>query len=157
MRKKLPVLLLALTILVQVFIPAVYAASKNEEQFQTAYFCASDTTSEGAGQSVANTNATKLYRVMSEGEYNSLVKNGQFTQYDKAMESKWFATNTKDAAEWGKKFYPNGNYKMVEIEVPKDSLSQMYHVDKLDSIGSAYNAERDFINSVIKSIREVTR
>lgn len=105
----------------------------------------------------AASQTTKLYRVMSEGEYNSLVKSGQFTQYDKAMESKWFATNAKDAAEWGKKFYPNGNYKMVEIEVPKDSLSQMYNVNKLDNIGPAYNAERDFINSVIKSIKEVTR
>lgn len=46
---------------------------------------------------------------------------------------------------------------MVEIEVPKNSLSQMYHVDKLDGIGSAYNAERDVINSIIKSIKEVIR
>lgn len=65
-----------------------------------------------AGQAIKSTgnSTTKLYRVMSESEYNSLIKKGQFTQYDKAMESKWFATNAKDAAEWGKKFYSNGNY-----------------------------------------------
>ena len=49
MRKKLPVLLLVLIILLQAFVPVAYAASKNEEQSQTAYFCPSDATSEGAG------------------------------------------------------------------------------------------------------------
>ncbi|WP_265446661.1 S8 family serine peptidase [Acetivibrio straminisolvens] len=100
---------------------------------------------------------TKLYRVMSEGEYESLMSNRQFTEYDRAMDSKWFATNTKDAVEWGKAFYPDGNYKIVEIEVPTDSLRQMYFVEKLDNIGPAYCAERDLINSIIQSIKEVLR
>ena len=52
MRKKLPVLLLVLIILLQAFVPVAYAASKNEEQSQTAYFCPSDATSEGAGKVV---------------------------------------------------------------------------------------------------------
>jgi len=100
---------------------------------------------------------TKLYRVMSEGEYESLMSNRQFTEYDRAMDSKWFATNTKDAVEWGKAFYPDGNYKIVEIEVPTDSLRQMYFVEKLDNIGPAYCAERDLINSIIQFIKEVLR
>lgn len=52
MRKNLPILLLALTILVQDFTPVAYAASKNEVQFQTVYFCPSDATSEGAGNAL---------------------------------------------------------------------------------------------------------
>jgi len=92
---------------------------------------------------------------MSEGEYNSLIENGKFSEYDMAMESKWFATNSTDAIAWGKKFYPDGNYRMVEFEVPTDSLKEMYYVEKLDGIGMAYCAEFDFINSVIKSIKEV--
>lgn len=59
MRKKLPVLLLVLTILLQAFVPVAYAASKNEEQSQTAYFCLSDATSEGAG-STGRTEANTL-------------------------------------------------------------------------------------------------
>lgn len=102
-------------------------------------------------------NITKLYRVMSESEYDTLMKTGGFTQYDMAMESKWFATNVNDAAKWGKLFYPNGNYKMVEIQVPTSALNGMYFVEKLDNIGAAYNAERDFINKVLIGIIEVTK
>jgi len=49
MRKKLPILLLALIILLQVFVPAVYAISKNEAISSTASLCSLDTTPEGAG------------------------------------------------------------------------------------------------------------
>jgi hypothetical protein len=51
MRKKLSVLLIALIILLQAFTPAVFAASKNEVQSQTAYLCPFDPTSEGVGKS----------------------------------------------------------------------------------------------------------
>ena len=52
MRKKLPVLSLVLIILMQAFAPVTFAASKNEAQSQTAYFCPSYPTSEGAGNAV---------------------------------------------------------------------------------------------------------
>jgi len=54
MRKKLPILLLAIVFLLQVFIPAVYAASRNEAVASSASFCPFDTTSEGAGKAVKN-------------------------------------------------------------------------------------------------------
>jgi len=50
MRKKLPILLLAIVFLLHAFIPAVYAASKNEVAASSASFCPFDTTSEGAGK-----------------------------------------------------------------------------------------------------------
>jgi hypothetical protein len=50
MRKKLPVFILALLLLLQAFTPAVFASSKNEVQSQTAYLCPFDPTSEGAGK-----------------------------------------------------------------------------------------------------------
>lgn len=100
---------------------------------------------------------TNLYRVMSDKEYNSLMKNGKFTQYDNAMETKWFATNTEDANAWGKLFYPDSNYKMVEVTVPTRSLEDMYFVNKLDNIGPAFNAEREFINSVMEAFKEVIK
>ncbi|MDI6619744.1 MAG: hypothetical protein QME45_14005 [Clostridiales bacterium] len=59
MRKKLPVLLLVLIILLQAFVPVAYAAPKNDAQSQTAYFCPSDATSEGAGKGFDNFNALK--------------------------------------------------------------------------------------------------
>lgn len=49
MRRKLPVLILALIILLQVFPPATFAASKNEAVTSTVSFCSLDTTPKGAG------------------------------------------------------------------------------------------------------------
>ena len=97
---------------------------------------------------------TKLYRVMSEDEYKSIIKNeGKFSNYDYAMEEKWFATSPEDAAKWGSKFYPDGNYKMIELTVPTNSLGQMYHIEKLDGIGPAYCGGIDFINSIMKGVK----
>lgn len=52
MRRKLPVLILALLILLQAFVPAVYAVSENEAVSSNVYLCPFDTTSEGAGKGV---------------------------------------------------------------------------------------------------------
>jgi len=49
MRKKLPILLLTIVFLLQAFIPAVYAASKNEAVASSVSICQFDTSSEGAG------------------------------------------------------------------------------------------------------------
>lgn len=54
MRRKLPVLILALIILLQVFIPATFAVSKNEAISLTASFCSLGTTPEGAGKAAEN-------------------------------------------------------------------------------------------------------
>ena len=67
MRKKLPILLLTIVFLLQAFIPAVYAASKNEVAASSASFCPFDTTSEGAGKTKPDqlhhfaTNKSKTY------------------------------------------------------------------------------------------------
>lgn len=50
MRRKLPVLILAVVILMQVLSPAVFAVSKNKAESGTASFCSSGLTSEGAGK-----------------------------------------------------------------------------------------------------------
>lgn len=52
MRRKLPVLLLALIILLQAFVPAVYAASENEAISSNIYLCPFDATPEGAAEAV---------------------------------------------------------------------------------------------------------
>ncbi len=106
-----------------------------------------DKTTEGAGE-------TKLYRVMSDAEYQSIINNGgKFSTYDRAMEEKWFATSPEDAAKWAEKFYPDGRYRMIEVDVPTDSLNQMYQVGRLDGIGPAYSGGIDFLNSIMKGLR----
>ena len=77
MRKKLPILLLTIVFLLQAFIPAVYAASKNEVAASSASFCPFDTTSEGAGKTISKDTLGWL----NKGETNTSiyfgVKNGE--------------------------------------------------------------------------------
>jgi hypothetical protein len=106
---------------------------------------------EGAGKK-----QTKLYRVMSQNEYDSIMSiGGKFTPYDYAMEEKWFATTPQDAAQWGSKFYPDGNYRMIEIEMPSSTLNQMYYNNHLDGIGPAYSGGINLLNSFMKGIRVI--
>ncbi len=100
---------------------------------------------------------TTFYRVMSEGEYSSLMENKKFMPYELAMEEKWFATNQVDASKWAEVFYPDGKYRMIELEIYNKNMSKMYYVAKLDDIGPAYCSSLDVINDSIKSIREVTQ
>ncbi|WP_339061077.1 colicin E5-related ribonuclease [Tepidibacillus marianensis] len=72
MRKKLPVLLLVLIILLQAFVPVAYAVSKNDAQSQTAYFCPSDATSKGAGNGLKFGNTTKSAQKLA----NQMSKRG---------------------------------------------------------------------------------
>lgn len=69
MRKKLPVLLLALIILLQAFAPVVYAFSKNEVQSSTVSFCSLDVTSEGAADAsgILTKNGIKIEGFTSHG------------------------------------------------------------------------------------------
>ncbi len=95
---------------------------------------------------------TKLYRVMSQDEYDSIMANNKFVQYDNAMYDKWFATSKENAEKWGSIFYPDGNYRMVQIEVSNSSLSQMHYNQHLDNIGPAYCASIDLLEEAVKSI-----
>ncbi|WP_339061232.1 DUF4258 domain-containing protein [Tepidibacillus marianensis] len=68
MRRKLPVIILALIILLQAFVPAVYAASENEGISSSVYLCPFDTPPEGAGSAVANLGK-------SYGKFGTVVEN----------------------------------------------------------------------------------
>ncbi|WP_339061221.1 hypothetical protein [Tepidibacillus marianensis] len=76
MQRRLPVLILALIILLQAFVPAVYAASENEAISSNIYLCPFDITSEGAGSTG--------YRYVSEGELNVIKKTGTIPNTDRA-------------------------------------------------------------------------
>ncbi|WP_339061074.1 hypothetical protein [Tepidibacillus marianensis] len=82
MRKKLPVLLIALIILLQAFTPAVYASSENEVQSQTAYLCPFDPTSEGAGEVAKKTD----FFVAPSGEAIPATKQGIMDNLTKLTE-----------------------------------------------------------------------
>lgn len=123
---------------------------KGVAAFSTAEF------STAKGMSESGSDTTNLYRAMSNEEYNSVMKNkGKFVPYDRAMEEKWFATTPEDANKWASIFYSDGEYKMIEIKVDSNSLSEMYYNEYLDDIGPAYCSPLDVLNNAIKSVKEV--
>ena len=97
----------------------------------------------------------KLYRVMSQDEFSTLVEKQQFLPYDMAMEDKWLATSPENARKWAEWFYPDHNYKLVELEIDADGLNKMFYSPNLDNIGPAYCSPIDVLNQFLKSMREV--
>jgi hypothetical protein len=131
MRKKLPVLLIALIILLQAFTPAVFAASKNEVQSQTAYLCPLDPTSEGAGktgtdlarqlgkegedaakivnakQRIPSLSGTAKYRIPDE-----LLQDQKILREIKNVSSQSYTNQLKDFNAWTKQ---NGYQFILEV------------------------------------------
>ena len=96
----------------------------------------------------------QLFRVMCEAEYISIIKNhNKFIEYEWAMEKKWFATCINHANKWGKLFYPDGVYKLIEITVLKESLKYMFYLKLLDNIGPAYSADIELLNKIVRRIK----
>lgn len=90
---------------------------------------------------------------MSQAEYDSVYQNQGFVPYDQAMEEKWFATTQSDAMKWGNIFYPDGDYKILEVEVYNNALADMFYSPHLDNIGPAYCFSLDVLKNAIKQIR----
>ena len=70
MRKKLPIFILALIILLQACFPAVYASSKNEATGSYASFCSFDTTSKGAGKAELGRKLEYVFGKATGSEHN---------------------------------------------------------------------------------------
>ena len=60
-----------------------------------------------------------------------------------------------ECKKWGDIIYPDGNYRILEVEVDTNSLNKMYHVDYLDNIGPAYCSLLDILEGSIRSIKGV--
>ncbi len=95
---------------------------------------------------------TKLYRAVSEAEYNSIKSTGKFSLGKGQMEGKFFATTKSNALTWGSKL---GSNKIVSIRVLKSSLthSSITYFNMLDNIGKAYYfSDMSYLNNIIKTL-----
>ena len=86
-----------------------------------------------------------LYRSVSLEELDDIEKSGQLRIKFGQMEGKWFTITPGLAARWGKRFYKENPFAIIEVAVPKRVLRQMYYDDKLDGIGPAYYAEQHLL------------
>ena len=96
----------------------------------------------------------KLYRTISESEYEAIKINDKFDTIPGAMSDKWFSTKIEDARIWGEKMDFGKGYKIIEITVPESLIDDLYYGgSNLDGIGPAFCAPLDIINEFSNTIK----
>ncbi len=96
----------------------------------------------------------KLYRTISESEYEAIKINHKFDTIPGAMSDKWFSTKIEDARIWGEKMDFGKGYKIIEITVPESLIDDLYYGgSNLDGIGPAFCAPLDIINEFSNTIK----
>jgi hypothetical protein len=107
----------------------------------------------GEALGVAGSEVTTLYRAVSDLELKSLLPDGIFSVAEGSMEGKWFAESAADAVNWGNKFYPGGNFTVIEAQFPTDVADTFFRLERLDGIGPARYGELDILNASRISVR----
>jgi hypothetical protein len=108
---------------------------------------------EAASMAATVSTTTKLYRAVSEAELRQLLETGQFHQGPNALGGKWFAESAADAVTWGERLNGPGNFRVIEVELPKSVADKLPRRPRLDSIGPARYAELEQLDGAV--VREV--
>ena len=82
-----------------------------------------------------------LYRAVSEGEFQQLMRTGKFEVVPSSLEGKFFAESAEDAAQWGEMLEGASHYRIVEIALPASVAQGLMRWEKLDGIGPARYGE----------------
>jgi hypothetical protein len=82
-----------------------------------------------------------LYRAVSEGEFQQLMRTGKFEVVPSSLEGKFFAESAEDAAQWGEMLEGASHYRIVEIALPASVAQGLVRWEKLDGIGPARYGE----------------
>ena len=85
---------------------------------------------------------------MSEAEYPDILSTGRFLEGPNSLEGKWFADSIGGARDHGDKLYPDGNYRLIEADVPNDAPS-LFRLTNLDGLGSARYLDVVDLNDVV--------
>ena len=78
-----------------------------------------------------------LYRAVSEGEFQQLMRTGKFEVVPSSLEGKFFAESAEDAAQWGEMLEGASHYRIVEIALPASVAQGLVRWEKLAGIGPA--------------------
>ena len=91
---------------------------------------------------------SRVYRAVSEAEYQDVLKSGRFQQGPNSLEGKWFADSLEGAEAHGKALFPEEKYHLIEADVPNDAPS-LFKQPNLDLRGPARYLHLDDLNDVI--------
>jgi hypothetical protein len=79
---------------------------------------------------------TRVYRAVSDEEYQQILGTGQFETVPASCEGKHFADTKEGARGFGEMLFGVGKFRIVEADVPNDAPS-LYCWPNLDGIGAA--------------------
>jgi RHS repeat-associated protein len=89
----------------------------------------------------------RLYRAVSQAEYDDIMLSGSFNEVAKSASGKYFATKADHAAEWGKLMYGSERFRVIAVDFPKSVVDKFdSYWKKLDGIGPAYYARLEQLN-----------
>ena len=81
----------------------------------------------------------RLYRAMSEAEYQQVMRTRTFQDGPNWLGGKFFAEQRQHARRWGEWF--GVPFRIMVVELPERVASQLRRFEHLDSIGPARFAE----------------
>ncbi|MBI5880045.1 MAG: hypothetical protein HZB53_20540 [Chloroflexi bacterium] len=83
----------------------------------------------------------RLYRAVSEAEFEQLLETGRFQIMPGTLEGKFFAETPDHARQWGQLF--GGPFHVIEIDLDDLVANQLMRIERLDGIGPARFARVD--------------
>lgn len=111
----------------------------------------------GGGASQAEAQSTvRLYRAVSEEEFQQILKTGVFEGAGGA-EGKYFATTMEHASKWGEALMGKGNFRIIQLDLPPELVQQFYYWSNLDDIGPAYFAELEQLKDLLLILAEAAK
>jgi hypothetical protein len=78
----------------------------------------------------------RVYRAVSEAEYQQILATGTFEVVPQGCEGKHFADSAEGARRFGEARFGSGRFRIVEAEVPAEAAS-LYRWRNLDGFGPA--------------------
>jgi hypothetical protein len=96
---------------------------------------------------------TRVYRAVSEAEYQDILATGRFREGINSLGGKWFADSLDGARLHGDDLYPDGAYRILEADVPDDAPT-LYQSPNLDGFGPARYLDVLDLNDVTPRIYE---
>jgi hypothetical protein len=82
-----------------------------------------------------------LYRAVSEGEFQELMRTGKFEAVPSSLEGKFLSGSAEDAAQWGEMLEGASHYRIVEDALPASVAKSLLRWENLDGIGPARYGE----------------
>ena len=78
-----------------------------------------------------------LYRAVSPDEYKDILDSGKLRAGPSSCEGKHLAYSLQDAWRWGQAFYGEGQFLVIEVDLPDEVAATLHRWDRLDGIGPA--------------------